>query len=703
MKLIFLIWIFAVCTISAFAQTHDPVFKMQDLNTPLSLAGQWLFTNTDNPEYKNSTLSNYKNWTHIKAPGGWPKPLNQKSNYKVGWYRAKIEFPEEMIGQEVVFLLDSYISKVDIYKDGELIFSRGQGYSSEPFYAIQPIPAKFKVTSSTHTLSLRIKTLLMRGVYQYPFEIRTSKPFDFKLFFTYLYTDHLKTFAGFLLLIFGVFFALLYTQTKIKIYLMASLLGLGTFPYFGFTHEVFFKAFNHNNILILHYLGILSMALFSNYFSQYLYQKPNRKLIIGFGTIQGFLALMFVSQVFYFNFDIFMILRHLCFFTSFVIASHSFIVFYKIHKNKQKVNKVKTSYIYFAYFLYLSFAFHDILLAINVIESIGLLFFGNFILATTIIWYSIQHFTHIFFYNKSLVKDLQILTNTLEDKVDERTMELKNSQLQLVDMAHKAGMAEVATSVLHNLGNATNNLGLYATKILDVTKSSPVAELAKLNSLVFDKYKDSFEVAVEQQPKLKTVPEAYGLLAKELTTDLSQLQDYSHKMEENVKKINSIISYQKNYTGHNYKEEINLYNLVDDIVMAHSSLVDKHQVKLEIDIPQNLNIHSEKNKLFHALYNIIDNAFGAVKDKSSTHNLISIKVIENSSQNVCLSVEDNGIGIDPKNLKTIFHQGFTTKKQGTGLGLHVTYNFIKEIGGDISVTSDGPDLGATVTLQLPKG
>lgn len=696
--IIFAIFILLFHPFPTQALTKEPVFEMSSESVPLELSGQWLFTNLDKKEFKQQKISSYEGWTQINAPGGWPE-LNGKKHYKVGWYRAKIKFPKSMIGKQVVLLLDSYISKVNIYKDGKQIFSRGEGQSSEPFYAIQPIPAKFKVTKQTHTLSIRVNTILMRGIYQNPFQLRVSKPYDFKLFFTYMYTDHLKTFAGFLLLIFGVFFALLFYKTKIKIYLMASLLGLGTFPYFGFTHEVFFKAFDYNNILLLHYLGILSMALFSNYFCQYMY-KPNKKSLVAFSAIQGILALLFIIQVFYFNFELFLIIRKLCFVSSFLIAVHSFYVFFKIHKNNESLD-VDTRYIFYAYFLYLSFALHDILQALGLFESIGLLFFGNFILASTIIWYSIQHFTHIFFTNKKLVNNLQELTNQLEDKVKERTQELINSQNQLLEMAHKAGMAEVATNVLHNLGNATNTLTTYTAKIMEIIKTSPVSELRKLNALVFEKYISDFEKAVQSQPKLKTLPEAYGLIETELQSDFKNLAQCCEQLDENVKKVSSIISYQKKYTGHNFKEEINLNKLIKDILDSHMVMIEKYQITTNINIQESLIVTTEKNKLFHALYNIIDNAIAAVMNKKTAGNKLDIKALQDKDL-VTISIKDNGVGIAKEDLKTIFYQGFTTKDQGTGLGLHVTYNSVKEIGGEIRVISDGPNLGAEFQIIMPK-
>jgi C4-dicarboxylate-specific signal transduction histidine kinase len=66
-----------------------------------------------------------------------------------------------------------------------------------------------------------------------------------------------------------------------------------------------------------------------------------------------------------------------------------------------------------------------------------------------------------------------------------------------------------------------------------------------------------------------------------------------------------------------------------------------------------------------------------------------------------LSVRDNGSGIRSENLTKIFHHGFTTKATGHGFGLHSAANAAKAMKGSLSVQSEGPDRGATFTLELP--
>jgi signal transduction histidine kinase len=66
-----------------------------------------------------------------------------------------------------------------------------------------------------------------------------------------------------------------------------------------------------------------------------------------------------------------------------------------------------------------------------------------------------------------------------------------------------------------------------------------------------------------------------------------------------------------------------------------------------------------------------------------------------------IRVEDNGIGIPPENLTRIFSHGFTTRPDGHGFGLHIGAINAREMGGSLSVASEGTGRGATFTLILP--
>ena len=75
--------------------------------------------------------------------------------------------------------------------------------------------------------------------------------------------------------------------------------------------------------------------------------------------------------------------------------------------------------------------------------------------------------------------------------------------------------------------------------------------------------------------------------------------------------------------------------------------------------------------------------------------------VDHAGDRVRIAVTDNGVGIAPQHLTSVFRHGFTTKKNGHGFGLHSGANAAKEMGGSLTASSAGTGLGATFTLELP--
>jgi signal transduction histidine kinase len=96
----------------------------------------------------------------------------------------------------------------------------------------------------------------------------------------------------------------------------------------------------------------------------------------------------------------------------------------------------------------------------------------------------------------------------------------------------------------------------------------------------------------------------------------------------------------------------------------------------------------------------VRNATFACDETGRPDQRITVRIAGDPSR-VRISVSDNGVGIPAENLTRIFSHGFTTKQDGHGFGLHSGALAAKELGGSLSVQSDGPGHGATFTLELP--
>ncbi len=108
----------------------------------------------------------------------------------------------------------------------------------------------------------------------------------------------------------------------------------------------------------------------------------------------------------------------------------------------------------------------------------------------------------------------------------------------------------------------------------------------------------------------------------------------------------------------------------------------------------------EKHKVLQILVNLMRNAKFACSESGLPDRQMTLRVSRDADI-VKISVSDNGVGIAPENLTRIFSHGFTTRKDGHGFGLHSGALAATEMGGRLSVQSDGLGLGAAFTLELP--
>src|SRR5690606_279728 len=146
------------------------LIRVDHLDKPIKLTGNWLFTRDDSPSNKDVVLDT-SHWKLVKAPGPWKNVYDDKKNFMVGWYRGTFEFNPDLQGKEVVLLLNTYMARMDVYVDGEEVFKRPHDMNVERYYSIQGAPVRFKVTKAKHVVTFRVATPLMAGVYGLPFEM----------------------------------------------------------------------------------------------------------------------------------------------------------------------------------------------------------------------------------------------------------------------------------------------------------------------------------------------------------------------------------------------------------------------------------------------------------------------------------------------------------------------------------------------------
>lgn len=285
--------------------------------------------------------------------------------------------------------------------------------------------------------------------------------------------------------------------------------------------------------------------------------------------------------------------------------------------------------------------------------------------------------------------------------IKEAEAKLEAVNRQLIDASRQAGMAEVATSVLHNVGNVLNSINVTATLVEDRVRKSRGSDLTRLVKLLGDHAADLGEFFTHD-PRGQKVPEFLHHLCERLAGEQALVLAELASLRKNIEHIKDIVAMQQSYAKiSGVVETVRVADLVEDTLRMNAGALARHDVRVIREYGPVTPISTDKHKVLQILINVVRNAKDACDESGRSDKQIIVKVAE-SEDRVRISIIDNGVGIQPENLTRIFNHGFTTRKNGHGFGLHSGALAAKELGGALIVHSDGPGKGASFTLELPK-
>ncbi len=291
----------------------------------------------------------------------------------------------------------------------------------------------------------------------------------------------------------------------------------------------------------------------------------------------------------------------------------------------------------------------------------------------------------------------------LEEKVAQRTKELKDSQEKAISNARKAGMAEIATGAIHNIGNVLNNINMSTEMIKKFVNSAFVNKFANANKLLSANL-NNLENFILRDPKGKKLLEYYIELGKLYGQENTTAKNHLSRLREKIDRCIAVIASQQEYavSATIMMETLNLKTLVIDVIKLEKGSIEKADITITTDL-QDAEVNIDKSKVFNIIINLFNNAKDSMREISPEKRFLSFASLTKDNR-ISLKVTDSGIGINKENLDKIFTHGFTTKKDGHGFGLHSCANYMGEMKGSISVESDGPGKGASfiLTFQLNK-
>ncbi|HEY3864449.1 MAG TPA: PAS domain-containing sensor histidine kinase [Verrucomicrobiae bacterium] len=273
---------------------------------------------------------------------------------------------------------------------------------------------------------------------------------------------------------------------------------------------------------------------------------------------------------------------------------------------------------------------------------------------------------------------------------------------QLLHAARLAGMEEVASSVLHNVGNVLNSLNVSALTVMERVSNSRLDGVARVAELVRAQadHLDTFFAAGANGNKL---PDYLETLARYWSEEQSALLRELKRLTDHVNHIKDVVSRHQSLTGlSGHAESASISDLIEDALTLAASGLERLGVSLRRDCAKDFALNVDRRKFMLILVNLITNARDSVLAKEDRKKEITVRGELLQEGYVRVDVIDNGVGIPPENLDRIFARGFTTKKLGHGFGLHSSALAARDLGGSLTAQSGGPDRGAIFTVKIPQ-
>lgn len=268
------------------------------------------------------------------------------------------------------------------------------------------------------------------------------------------------------------------------------------------------------------------------------------------------------------------------------------------------------------------------------------------------------------------------------------------------NLARQVGMAEVASNVLHNVGNVLNSVNTSASLILQHLRKIDLNDLTEINNLLAQHKQDLGTFITSD--KGSSIIDYLSHLTTHWQKEYDSAKQEVARLEHNIQHIKDVISMQQSLSSAaRFEELVAIDALLDEALRVACIDFVRHRITVKKDYASLKPVYLDKLKLVQILINLIRNAKESLQQAEVDNKTIVLKTHQTDGHFFFIQVIDNGIGIESTKKSAIFSHGFTTKKNGHGFGLHASAISAHQMSGSLAVSSDGINKGATFTIQLP--
>lgn len=331
---------------------------------------------------------------------------------------------------------------------------------------------------------------------------------------------------------------------------------------------------------------------------------------------------------------------------------------------------------------------------------------------------------HLENHNANYIISLTDITNVVE---------LHKNEISISkELAYKQGIFDVTSEYIHNIGNIITGAQHLSGKI--VKNLEPIQFFFKYFEHIKKQLDGNQEFIKEEMleeylKNSKRIEMSLNIIESSLTDTIKNVLESDMKnLQKAISNIATTIAYQQELyknTKNNMDEIVKFKDLLAEIRSVIEPQLIKHGIALNLNIAPELHFKINRIHLFNGILNLLKNSIYAIDFADNQTKLLSkfititiksvpveggffeLDMTTNESivmdENIIIEIFDNGIGMDEEVLKNVFLQGFTTKKDGHGLGLHSFANFLTANGHLITCSSDGINRGTLFTITLIQG
>ncbi|MEY4748090.1 MAG: hypothetical protein RIQ60_304 [Pseudomonadota bacterium] len=306
----------------------------------------------------------------------------------------------------------------------------------------------------------------------------------------------------------------------------------------------------------------------------------------------------------------------------------------------------------------------------------------------------------------------------LEQRVAERTADLRReiaerevaqrelaqAQQRMAETSRRAGMAEVANSVLHNVGNVLNSINVSVSLLGEQLRGSPLRDLPRAAALLQQHEGERLAQFLTRDAQGRLLPGYFTLLGQHWQEEQARLHGEVEQVARNLQHIKDIVARQQSLSGQSgVVSQVDVSAVVDEVIAIHRRSLDASCVQVVNDHVGSVLWHGDRAKLTQILLNLLVNAEQALATQppGPEPRRLTLSSAVRADGSLLIGVQDNGPGMPPEVLARLFTYGYTTKDNGHGFGLHASALAAQEMGGSLVAHSEGAGLGARFVLDLP--